>query len=237
MRKAAIPALIVVIFVAFGIILAAILITWAMNIISAMVHGSCWANMEKTMSDVKSRLNSLTPGESESKTIEMGDCVGGIVIFNWDEKTGYSTDVDRFKDIIEEECNINPGSYKSYMLILPWKTVKDDLQKDASLWGKIKNFFRPSYYISQYKTLKQSIRFLKPKCIGLGGEFQDASYYIPGAFSDQEFINEKNLEMCYVLSRGISATGSANPYHLKYVSDGKCPSFGGGSSGGAGAGG
>lgn len=211
MKKAAIPALVVVIFLAFGIILAAVVIVWGLNKFTEMVNGKCWADMEKTMSDVKSDLNSAS-GLPKTKKIVMGDCVGGAVAFNKD----MPSEIQPFSKWVDEYCP-KSDSYNSYVLILPWKTLKAESGQDKSIWTRITEKFTWKYYADTAYSIYQTARFIKPGCIGLDARFQD-TYFIPQELKKGPAnLNEKNIALCYSLSRIARNPTTDYKYDYEYV--------------------
>jgi hypothetical protein len=176
----------------------------------------------------------------------MGDCVGGIVIFNRNRYQGadhYPKEVDNFSEIINEYCPTKSDYYNSYILILPWKTLMQDAKKSSSWWDAIKRTFTWKYYSDLYKQTVQTVRLIKPSCIGLQGEFSEPFYYIPKELSNgPQNLNEKNLAMCYSLSKTDYSTKPATStigyeYVMTYIktldkAEDECLSSGGQFGGG-----
>ena len=91
----------------------------------------------------------------------------------------------------KERCPTTFPGYKSFIVTIPWKTLK--YGNDLGTWDKIKTFISKGW---------QHL-LLKPDCIGVEGEFREVVYYMPNQFSgDPKKLNEANLKLCYKLSRG-----------------------------------
>ncbi|MCJ7816835.1 MAG: hypothetical protein MUP55_03170 [Candidatus Aenigmarchaeota archaeon] len=202
MKKAAIPALIVIIFIAFGIILAAVVIYWAINKFTEFVQGKCWADMDKTADSIKDELSKAgTNLGSDFKKITMGDCAGGIIIFN----KGVAA-ASGFSQVIEDRC-VKADSIKSYILVIPFKTLTQEAAKDKGFLAKLSEWL--THPVLSFKQVweegRQTIVRIKPICKSLDVPF-DSYYCIPqgicGNSTDlsqltEKMLNEKTISYCY----------------------------------------
>jgi hypothetical protein len=211
MKKAAIPALVVVILLAFGIILAVIVISWGMNKAMEMVNGKCWADMDTAMSQVKSDFGNPS-SLPKTKKIVMGDCVGGVVAFN----KNMPSEMQSFSPLVDQYCT-KSDYYNSYILILPWKTLKADSQKDKSWWDAITEKVSWRYWADAAYSVYQTARFIKPNCIGLEGEFSQTAFMPDALKNGPKNLNEQNIALCYSLSTTPSTNKLGYAYNLNFV--------------------
>jgi hypothetical protein len=185
----------IILFIA-GIIFIVIVIIFAVNAFSNLAYGSCWTNTDKSLSSLKSAMQDTNPSKVK---ITMGDCIGAIVVF----KKGYSDGAadPAFADFISSlEKDIcpygnNPAdtNYKSYILMIPWKTL--NAASDLTTWQKIKAKF------SEYTKLQM---FQKPDCFGVAVANSGNTYYIPNNIYTNTGIqnfNSKTTEICLSVSR------------------------------------
>ncbi len=179
MRKAAIPALIVIIFLAFGIILAAVVIYWAINKFTEFVQGKCWADMGKAADQIKSDLASAKPlideKSQEVKKITVGgSCAGGIIVFNKDDLP-----TSGFSQVVEDTCT-KSDSIKAYILVIPFKTLAEEARQNTGFFSRLSEWFtHPILSFQQVWTEgKQYILRIKPMCKTLDVPL-DIAYCIP----------------------------------------------------------
>jgi len=227
MRKAAIPALIVVIFLAFGIILAAVVIYWAMSKFTEFVQGKCWADMDKTADAIKDDLKAAS---GETKKITMGDCAGGIIIFNKKEVFNDNGDVisnrlaSGFSQVIQDSCtNPKSTSVKSYILVIPFKTLAEEARSNNGFFSKLSEWITHPYlsFKQVWEEGRQYIVRIKPICKTMDIEIDNSvgqpSYYcIPTGVCDPtdlsklkiDILNKGTISYCYSPGR----VGSSPPY-------------------------
>ena len=223
---------------AAGIIIGlAILILVIIPVYMRVRYGECWASMDRTVSDIKSDLTNLGIDKSTVRKVPMGDCAGGMIIFNKGSNPGGGA----FSGVIDEVCPCttkekcpNFEGYKSYILVIPWKTVQEELDKDKSFWSKawetitLQNIFGKGY---KYLT-DPRLKFLKPMCTGLEHEF-DKEYYIPQGFETKiSNFNQKDTAFCFSLEKRTSTNKDGYQYRLlsfvEIAPDGQCiPGSGG----------
>jgi len=185
----------IILFIA-GIIFIVIVLIFAINQFSNIAYGSCWQKTDQSLSNLKSQMQNTNPSNTK---IYMGDCIGAIVIFN----KGYSDGAadPAFADFISSlEKDICPRgneptdtTYKSYILMIPWKTL--NAASDLTTWQKIKAKF------SEYTKLQM---FQKPDCFGVGVGHSGNTYYIPKNIYTNTGIqnfNSKTTEICLSVSR------------------------------------
>jgi len=131
----------------------------------------------------------------------IGDCAGGIIIFNKD-----AAPASNFAQVIEDRC-VKADSIKSYILVIPWKTFSEEARKDEGVTGKFYRWlispvmsFKEAWEWGRQKTL-----FIKPICKTLNVPF-DSYYCIPkgicGNPADlseltEKMLNEKTITYCY----------------------------------------
>jgi len=220
--KATSPVLMGV-FLAAGLILAFPAIAWGVNQLTKMALGRCWGDAVEAFSGLESDFS----GE-KSKKMVIGDCVGGVLIFNWDRSRSPPSEVSGLSEIIQEACKGVSASKKSYIVILPWKTLKSEL--DQSTLEKIKETFTKKYYTDLFKE-KWSQALLSPKCIGMANEIEGSFFSIPANLiqGDKINLNEKRLEICLELSKGKAQIGNKDVvvYKIKEQPNMYCQDVGG----------
>ncbi|MEM7815945.1 MAG: hypothetical protein QXN71_02385 [Candidatus Aenigmatarchaeota archaeon] len=211
MRKAAIPALVVIIFIAFGIILVAVVISWALNKFIEITQGKCWADADKTADSIKSSLakakNSNDEKSQEVLKITAGDCVGGIIMFNKDDDKGLG-----FSEVINDRC-ANSDTVKAYILVIPYKTLAEEARKDKGFFSKFSEWIKHPYlsFKQVWEEGRQYIVRIKPICKTLDVPFDNTvgsnyPYCIPKGICNPNDLsqlkmdilkNEKAFEYCY----------------------------------------
>lgn len=220
-----------IILFAVGIMGIALIAPIGIDLYNHIVHGNCWANMQETISKMKSDLDSMSisAGEvskSTYRSITVGECVGAVIIFNRDKNGNYNNypqNLARFGSVIDDKCS-TAYSGGSYILVLPWKTVKEDIQANENLWQRIKSKFTWGYYSDWYKESVQTVRyFLSPTCTGMAGTW-DNVYFLPPETAGTNAPNEKDTTACYELRKtAISNKPGEYEYHLEKAADSQCP--------------
>jgi hypothetical protein len=236
MKKGSFISLPVIALFILGIIGIFLVVPIIIDAYNHIVHGNCWADMQETVSDIKSDLNSISLSSGESrkstyKSITVGECVGAVIVFNRAPNDNYessSPNLARFQSIIKEKCPTKLigeyDGYKSFILVLPWKTVKQELEQQETLWESIKEKVTWKYYQDLYKEGYEYIRFLKPTCTGLEATFQNSEYFLPPELANVNSpMNEKDVKMCYELSKIASTGAQGFSYHLQKAADSQCP--------------
>jgi hypothetical protein len=232
MSKGSFVSLPVIIFFVVGIIGIALLVPIVIDVYNRMVHGKCWADIQETVSNIKSDLKSisLSGGETSKSTyrrITVGECVGAVMIFNKAEKGSYASsppNLARFESLINDVCSSTYSGYGSYIMVLPWKTVKEEMQTSETLWEKWKRRISWKNYQDWYKEAAQSLKFLKPTCTGMEGTWNNVYFLPPEVASMDAPLNEKDTTACYELTKSaISNKPGAFEYSLAPAADTKCP--------------
>jgi hypothetical protein len=211
----------IMIFVAAGIIFLWYGVVWGMDQGKRIAYGKCWVDTSNSLSDFESKLSRLTPTQTDYAKVRIGDCVGGVVIFPRDYFKGKTDELSVLMQQIQEDpkaCNAYAG-YKSYIVVLPWKTLKEQAeQKDASWWSTVKGLFSWKTYTDAWKKYYSQM-LLTPKCIGVEKEFYPSPYYLPqeiGLPNGAKNLNEKTLEYCFEIRND-------GTYRFKEEGLGKCP--------------
>ena len=215
-------------FFAAGLVLAVVvIIVFFMPKMLYAAYGPCWSNTYTDLQDMKSQLSYLTASETRTSKIAMGDCVGGIVVFKKGYFTSASTEFGKFMSGMEDEYCPKYAGYNSYILMLPWKTVKDQAQSDAGIFGKLKQSWQ--YYSGYAKRLWESSgreALIKPSCFGVEGLITDkngnTAIYIPQNLEKSpENLNEAEQKFCYSLSKVSTMDGFA--YRMEPAAASQCP--------------
>src|SRR3990172_10505654 len=120
-------------FFAFGLVLVVVVIVvFFMPSMLYAAYGQCWGDSYTSLQDMKSTISYLTIDQSKTARMSIGNCVGGVVIFEKDYFDTSATEFGRFVSQLEEEYCTKYTGYKSYILMIPWKTVKEEeTKKDA----------------------------------------------------------------------------------------------------------
>jgi len=208
-----------------AILAVAITLVWATNAYGGIVNGQCWQKTKQSLSDLKSDIqsNELDVKGSLTRKIYMGDCIGGIVIFN----KGFSDiSIDQnFAGFISElEKQYCPNAkdpknnlFKSYILMIPWKTL--NAEADVGTWQQLKNKFQ------EYTKLEM---FQKPECLGVDlsidtSNLGTTNFYLPKeVWKSFDNLNKKYVQFCYTVMK-VSETSGENKYRLTEQDFGSCP--------------
>ncbi|MCX6815074.1 MAG: hypothetical protein NTY20_05505 [Candidatus Aenigmarchaeota archaeon] len=240
MKKAAIPALIVIIFLAFGIILAAVVIYWAINMFTQFVQGKCWADMGKTADSIVDDLKKAgtDTGSTETKKITMGDCAGGMIIFNKKEVFDDNGNVisnglaSGFSQVIQDTCT-NSKSAKSFILVIPFKSLAEEARQNTGFFSRLSEWL--THPVLSFKQVweegRQYIVRIKPICKSLDIEIdnsvgQPRYYCIPNGVCDPsdlsnlkiDILNKGTISYCYKPVR----FGSSPPYAYRLEGLAEC---------------
>ena len=215
-------------FFVFGLVIAAVIIVvFLYPTILYAAYGQCWANTYTNLDEVKSTLSYLTANQFKTAKITMGDCVGGVIFFQKGYFDSSNTDFGKFVSQAEKDyCTTTFSGYKSFILILPWKTVKDQAQSDAGWLSKIKQKWE--YYYGYAKRLWSSTgreALIKPSCIGIEGNFADKNgntvIYLPSNLeAGPQNLNEKELSFCYKFTKVPATDGFT--YRMELAADSEC---------------
>ena len=207
-----------IIAVAFGVAQA---VDWGSN----ALYGKCWTDTKNSLTNMDSKLSSLTPATTDTTAkVFVGSCVGGVIIFDKGEFNGKTDDFSKFAAQLEQDyCSkySSYSGYKSYILMLPWKTIKNQVQSDATLWQKIKSYFPWNLLPELYNKYLTRQAILKPECIPLQKQLLGTPYFMPEQLSPTKdglkALNEQDLQLCYALSKTDSA------YSITPTGTAKCP--------------
>jgi hypothetical protein len=205
MKRGTVTIEFLIILAASVAIIAFIIIPWATGQWIRWVNGECWYNTYSHVKNLREDVNNLRVGESSFFAMNLGDCTGGVIIADRDLLP------EDFRPVFDDRCN-EYESYKSYILALPWKTVKAELEKDTTTWEKIKDFVDWSdwgdYWRDWYKETKQSIRMLKPLCEELEIDFQGEGIvlYIPENIEEKP--NTEVINTCLKIKKHQVDEGS-----------------------------
>jgi hypothetical protein len=207
-----------------AILAVAITLIWATNAYGGIVNGQCWQKTKQSLSDFKSDIESdeLDIKGSLTRNIYMGDCIGGIVIFN----KGFSdSSIDQnfagFISALEKQyCpnanDPNNNIFKSYILMIPWKTL--NAEADVGTWQQLKNKF------AEYTKLQM---FQTPACLGVNlrldtSNLGSTNFYLPkDVWKSFDNLNKKNDQFCYAITKPTVTSGGGQ-YRLTEQGLGAC---------------
>jgi hypothetical protein len=218
-------------FFAFGLILAVVVIV--MFFIPNMLYeayGKCWGDAYTSLQDAESAASYLTADQSKAVRITMGDCVGGVIFFKRDYFDSSTSDFGKTISQMEDEyCTTTYKGYKSFILMLPWKTVKEEATKTSSgIFDKIKKTWSEYWgYAKQLWDSKGRAALIKPACFGVEGVFTDkggdTAIFLPSDLAaGPQNLNEKELSFCYEFTK-IPSTDGVSYYRMEPAADSKCP--------------
>jgi hypothetical protein len=209
---------------ALAIIAVALVIPFGLKMLSGIVNGKCWMDMGTTVDTLKDNLKegkmSEDSASAEIKKMQIGDCAGGIIIFNKGDTAGSG-----FSQVIKDRCT-DTDTAKAYILVIPWKTLTDEARSDETIVDKFTRWF--SHPILSFKEFwgwgSQSLKSIKPICSSVPVKF-DGSYCIPAAIcSDKasdlsllikDKLNTQTREYCYKPIKIANANDKENPYSYK----------------------